>query len=519
MNNNVMMKVFSNLRKIIIKNKYLVLLIVFYFVFRLFNLTKLPIFNDEAIYLDWGWRETHRAGFLYYSLYDAKQPLLMWIFGIAEGVFSDPLFAGRLVSVISGFLTLIGIYKLAKYLFEEKTALIAAFLYTIVPIFTLYDRQALMESSIAMIGIWTCFFLVKYLKEESLKFSIFAGLILGVGFFIKSSALVFILSYTLLILTYSVISKKVKVINEFLVTAGFFLISISLLLINTQFWNTLASNSRYSLTITELLSFPFKQWSGSLAVNTQLAFFYVTPLLFLTGLAGIVVIFVKKDYFKRLFLIFFLLSLLVATLLVRVPTDRYLISFLPFLMIPASYVIVSVLNKNKFFGVFFMFIIFIIPLSLTLLQIINPVNYFLTIGRYTSFGNSSYLQGFTSGYGVDETITYFQNISKQRKIIITIGENSGNPESAMLVYFYKNTNVQVVYFDSRLFGPNLSTLDCFSSDTPLYFVAREEQLVGLDKYLQKIKTIKNSYGTNTIGIYTLKKNCKGKTLRLQINVT
>src|ERR1035437_9680328 len=260
MNNNVMIKIILRLRKAIIKKKYLTLLVNLYFVFRLINRTKLPIFNDEAIYLDWGWRDIHREGFLYYSLYDAKQPFLMWLFGIAESLISDPLFAGRLVSVMAGFLTLMGIYKLAKYFFKEKVALISLFLYTIVPIFSFYDRQALMESSVATVGIWSCFFLIKSLKENSLKFSIFAGLTLGVGFFIKSSSLVFLLSYTILTIVYLVISKKIKVINNFLVAAGFFLISISLLLINPQLWSTFQSNSRYSLTITELLNFPFGQW-------------------------------------------------------------------------------------------------------------------------------------------------------------------------------------------------------------------------------------------------------------------
>jgi 4-amino-4-deoxy-L-arabinose transferase-like glycosyltransferase len=514
-----MTEMFSKLKKAIIKNKFLTLLTIFYFVFRLVNLTKLPIFNDEAIYLDWGWRETHRAGFLYYSLYDAKQPFLMWIFGVAENLISDPLFAGRLVSVITGFLTFVGIYKLAKYLFEEKVALISIFLYSIIPIFAFYDRQALMESSIATVGIWSCLFLVKYLKETSLRYTIFAGITLGIGFFIKSSALVFVLSFVVLVLGYSVISKKVKIINDFLITAGFFLISISLLLINPQFWSSFASNSRYSLTLTELLSFPFRQWFSSLGANLQIAFFYITPLLFLISLTGIVLIFIKKGSFKRLFLVFFLLSFLIATLLVRVPTNRYLISFLPFLVIPASYLLVSFLHKHKFLGVTSMLIIFIIPLSLTLLQIISPVNYLLTMGKYTPFGDTNYLQGFTSGYGVDETINYFQTISKSNKIIITVGENSGNPESAMLIYFNKNANAQVVYFDSRLLGPSLLALDCFTSNIPLYFVARDEQLVGLDKYLQKIKTIKNPYGKNTIGIYELKKNCKGKTLKLQITAT
>jgi hypothetical protein len=234
---------------------------------------------------------------------------------------------------------------------------------------------------------------------------------------------------------------------------------------------------------------------------------------------GIIFVFIKKDIHKRFFLVFFVLSLLISTLLVRVPTERYLVSFLPFLVIPASCLIFYVLNKSKILGVIFMIIIFILPFSLTMIQVISPAEYILLMGRVAPFNDTGYLQGFTSGYAVDEAISYFQKISENKKIIITIGENTGNPESAIIVYFLKSTHAQVVYFDSRLFGPSISQLDCFKSDIPLYFVSREEQLVGLDRFFQKIKTIKNPYGINTIGIYTLKNNCRGRTFNLQINPT
>jgi hypothetical protein len=52
----------------------------------------------------------------------------------------------------------------------------------------------------------------------------------------------------------------------------------------------LASNSRYSLTVNELLNFPIGHWFNSLFVNIQIAFFHTTPLFFLIGLAGIVYI-------------------------------------------------------------------------------------------------------------------------------------------------------------------------------------------------------------------------------------
>jgi len=50
-------------------------------------------------------------------------------------------------------------------------------------------------------------------------------------------------------------------------------------------------------------------------------------------------------------------------------------------------------------------------------------------------------------------------------------------------------------------------------------VARDEQLTGLSKFLQKIKTVETPYGKYTIGIYTLKKNCAGKTLNLNASST
>ena len=87
----------------------------------------------------------------------------------------------------------------------------------------------------------------------------------------------------------------------------------------------------------------------------------------------------------------------------------------------------------------------------------------------------------------------------------------------MLVYFYRNKDVRVAYFDSRLFPSNFTTqYDCLSSDVAFYFVSRDNQLAGLAKYLEKVRIIKNPYGNNSIGIYMLKKGCRGKTFKLQL---
>src|SRR3989344_5533705 len=101
-------------------------ILLLYLATRPINLTLMPIFIDEANYLDWGWRETHTPNFLFYSLYDAKPPLVMWLFGLSQSAISDPLLAGRLVTVLFGLATLLGLYLISPF---------SSLIYVFVPIF------------------------------------------------------------------------------------------------------------------------------------------------------------------------------------------------------------------------------------------------------------------------------------------------------------------------------------------------------------------------------------------------
>lgn len=504
------------LKKKIIENKWLLLLSIFYFIFRIINLTKLPIFNDESIYIDWGYREIHIPGYLYYSLYDAKQPLLMWAFGIFANIFSDPLFGARLVSVIAGFITFLGVYKLSKYLFSDKVGLASVLVYTLIPIFSFFDRQALMESSIAAVGIWSGYFFLKNLNVYKNNNSIVLGIILGIGFFIKSTSLIFLFSYlSLSFLLFFVSGNKSKNITSIIFALVSFLATVFLLLINPVFLQTFQTNSRYSLTFSEVLSFPFTVWLNNLFDNLNISFFYVTPLVFAASAIGIIKIFLEKKVSKTLFLLFFIIPFFINTILIRVPSDRYLVSFLPFLVILFSYFSLELVKKNRIF--LLLFTICLLPaFLLTSFQVLNPSGYILFMGSKTSLNDLVYLEGQTSGYGISYAVYYFNNLSQKEKLAIGTGENTGNPESAMFALFNKNKNIVVSYLDAKLLGQNLANYDCISTGLPTYFVSRDEQLAGLDKFLQKLKTIKKPFDSSTIGIYKLIDSCKGKVLQLQI---
>src|SRR3989344_7406580 len=62
-----------------------------FFASRLFNLTIIPIFTDEAIYLRWAQIALTDPRWRFISLIDGKQPLFIWLLLPVLKLMSDPL--------------------------------------------------------------------------------------------------------------------------------------------------------------------------------------------------------------------------------------------------------------------------------------------------------------------------------------------------------------------------------------------------------------------------------------------
>ena len=100
----------------------------------------------------------------------------------------DPLLAGRLISVFSGFFTLTGLTVLGWLMFGEAVGWVSAFLYLISPFFTLYDRLALYDSLTTAAMVWSMVFLIVMSRRLRLDAALLAGLTVGAGLLTKSSA-------------------------------------------------------------------------------------------------------------------------------------------------------------------------------------------------------------------------------------------------------------------------------------------------------------------------------------------
>lgn len=500
-------------KKLFSTHKIILTLLIIYFFIHLINLTGVPIFNDESIYLDWGWADTHIPGHIYDSLYDAKQPLMIWLFGMFENFSSNPLIAGRFLAVLFGASTLWGIFKLASKLFTEQIAFFATLSYIIIPIFVFYNRQALFEPAVASLGIWSSIALLNIINKPDYKNGIYLGILLGFGFFIKSSFLIFIFSASLLLIYFIFRKKSIAMAKAIgIATISFFCVSF-LVLINPLFWQTLSSNDRYAFGIGDLLHFPITTWLASLTGFAEIGFFSISPLVFLLSLVGIVILFKKRKTNIIILIGFYLFSLFLEIFSVKSQNQRYLVPFLTFLVIPLGYMLDLLWNSTMVKKVI-VIVSLILPLAMTTILIFNPYYYFTQLNKYSSYSDIGYVSGQTSGYGIDEVMQYIQEHSIPNKpTLVLFGLNAGNPENAVDVYSEKSTNLFGFHIDSRFFG-NLNQIDCMTSSYPLYLVTREDQTLGLQKYFILTKKFDNPDSNYFVGLYTLKNNCNGKSVSL-----
>ena len=150
--------------KLVLRHKweivFSVLLALAYFTLRLIYLNRLPIFTDEAIYVRWAQIALHDSSWRFISLTDGKQPMFVWVAMVFMKFIHDPLIAGRLVSVVSGFFTMLGLWFLTFELFKNKRiAFLASTLYIFYPFAQVLDRMALMDSMVgAFSGLGSLFF-------------------------------------------------------------------------------------------------------------------------------------------------------------------------------------------------------------------------------------------------------------------------------------------------------------------------------------------------------------------------
>lgn len=435
------------IKKHIVLISILGILIVLYFATRLYNLGALPIFTDEAIYIRWAQIANADAAWRFISLTDGKQPSYVWVAMVLMEVVKDPLIAGRLVSVIAGFFSLIGIFLLSREVFRNtKVGLLTALLYVLYPFTLVYDRMALYDSLVAMFIIWSLYFNVLLARHVRLDLALILGMIIGGGMLTKTSANFgfILLPFSLLLFQFKNKGKldKKRLGKWFVFALTAFVVGqvIYAILRLSPFYHIIGEkNLTFIYSFSDWFRSPFAYVFGNLQGLTGWLVEYMTiPFLILAAAS----FFVSKKFTKEklLLLIWFIVPFIGMAFFGKVIYPRFILFMTIPLLILGSYTLYCLMVYTK---QIWMKVLLVFAFTAMWLYADYYVLTDLQKAPIAQGDKDQFVTGWAAGTGVTETIHFLEEKSKNQKIYVGTQGTFGLMPYALEIYLSQNPNIQI----------------------------------------------------------------------------
>jgi len=428
-------------KRITIKDSLLLsLATLLYFATRLYNIKLLPIFNDEGIYIHWAKVAWHDASWRFISLTDGKQPLQTWgTIPFLKLFPNDALLAGRLFSVATGFVGIMGIFFLLYYLFGKKTAFIGLFLSIFSPYFLFYDRIAMVDSGVNAAFIWILFLSIVLVKTIRFDVALIFGLCAGIALLTKSSAQMFLtVSFFTSLLLFDFKKRKTSGILSFIFLYGIVFL-LSQIIYNVQrlspFMHYLSKkNTTFVMTFAEWIKSPFEVLVSNLKTVPYFVFSESGWVVVPFALLGLYFLFKKNIRLFLYFLAWILIPYLGISFMTRVLFPRYIIFFGTLLIILTSYCLGEIKRKEYFIPlislVIGVFILFQYPMWTDYTRIIFP-----------DTDRGQYITGSTVGLGAKEIIAYAREKSQDRQVRIIAQGDFGMTGDILDTFLLKDDHI------------------------------------------------------------------------------
>lgn len=427
---------------------FVIFLTVVYFLTRLFRLDSLPIFTDEAIYLRWAQIAKQDAAWRFISLTDGKQPLFIWLVMFSMHFIKDPILAGRFVSVIAGFFSMVGLFFLSRELFHNtKVGIFTSTLYLLYPMALVYDRMALYDSLVGTFAVWSLYCVVCLVRRVRLDIALISAIVMGGGVLTKTSGFfsLYLLPVSLLLFDFT---KKdiVKRLIRWVVLAfciGILTYAYYFILRLSPFFHIInEKNTIFVYPLTEWFSHPLEFFLGNFMGLWNWLHIYVTwPLLFFV----IFSLFVQKKYTreKAFLLIWFLIPFFFLALFGKTIYPRF-IFFMTLALLPLiAYSFVVIMQKIK--NVALYVAIFFVAVSIAIYSDYVILTDFPHAPIPLS-DRSQYSNDWPAGGGVKEAIQFFNMQAKKEKIYIGTEGTFGLLPAALELYLVENKNITIKGF-------------------------------------------------------------------------
>lgn len=420
-------------------------LIAVYFFTRLYNILSLPIFTDEAIYVRWSQIASNDASWRFISLTDGKQPSFVWIAMVIMKFVSDPLLAGRLVSVFAGVFSLVGIYFLGKEAFKNKwIGIISSLFYLIFPMALVYDKMALYDSLVAMFAIWALYVEILLVRKLRLDIALILGMIFGGAVLTKTNGFfsIYLLPLSLLLLEWNK-HRNLRTLLKWISLAsvsvflGYFAYTILRL---SPFFHIIAEkNTIFVYPFSQWLEHPFTYLGSNLSALINWFMLYATiPVIILMVLS----FFIQRKFLREKLLLvsWFIFPFLGLALFGKTLYPRFVLFMIVPLLPLAAYSIERIffLLKNKTVAVLVIF-------SACALMI--RADYYILF----DFSNApiprsdlnQFVKDWPAGGGIKEAVKFFKEEARKGKIFIGTDGTFGLLPFAFEIYLVDDPNITI----------------------------------------------------------------------------
>lgn len=413
-------------------------LVVLYFATRLINLTKLPIFTDEAIYIRWSQIGSRDANWRFISLVDGKQPLFTWIMMVLLRFIHDPLFAGRFVSVLSGFFTMVGLWFAGFELFRSRrVAYVASFLYIVIPFGLMYDRMALYDSLSGALSVWSLYFAILLVRRVRLDVALLLGMSLGLGMLNKTSGFLslYMLPGTLVLK----IPKLLKWLGLAIVAAVISLLMYSVLRLSPLFAMINQKDAVFVYTFAQWKTHPFNFLYGNIRGLFDWAVNYLTWPMFTAAILSGLALFTKPKE-KLLLLGWWFAPFFALALDGRVLYPRFILFMVLPLYILAALAVVWVWDyfRKSIWRWVLIVILFGGSLYTDFYIISNPL--YAPIPQADA---GQYIDDWPSGWGIPEVNAFLAAQASKGKVSVYTDGTFGLLPYAIEIYLVDNPNMKI----------------------------------------------------------------------------
>ncbi len=424
------------------------LIIVVYFLTRLYNIQTLPIFTDEAIYTRWAQIARHDANWRFISLVDGKQPLFIWFSMIVVRFVRDPLMAGRLVSVATGFFSMVGLFLLTQELFRNRNiSVISSIWYLIYPMALVYDRIGLYDSLVATFAIWCLYLEVLLVRKIQLDISLLLGMIAGGGVLTKSNAF-----FSLALIPFSLLLFDFRQKKRIMVLLRWGVLSIISVCIAYGFYSILRlspffhiigeKNEIFFSRVDDWINHPLREFTSNFRGLLDWFITYLTfPGVFLVALS----FFINRKFSREkvLLVIWFAVPFFLLALFGKALYPRFIffmtVSLLPLIAFSIYELFQKIKNRLLAGGIILLLTSFSIGTDYLILS-----NF--SYAPIPKLDLDQYSNEWPAGGGIKEAVDFFQKEASKGKIFIATEGTFGLMPYSFEIYLNDNRNVKIFGF-------------------------------------------------------------------------